>query len=224
MIMREQTGAAVGDNAGISVAILAGGQSSRMGSNKALISLGPDGPTLLERVIEATSQLSNDRFIVSRSRDDYPDAGVRVVGDLRPGEGVLGAIATALHAAGNPAVLVVSCDMPFLDPEVLSWMSTIAGRFDAVVPVTDLRTRQGGEQTFQTLHAIYRQSCLPAIQSALRAGDRRTTAFLENVSVRQVSEVEIRRFDPEMLTLLSVNTPEDLQHARAIEHQLNLGD
>jgi molybdopterin-guanine dinucleotide biosynthesis protein A len=194
-----------------------------MGSNKALIRLDPDGPTLLERVIEATSGLGDDQFIVSRSQKDYPNTGVRVMGDRYPGTGVLGAIATALQVAGNQAAFIVSCDMPFLNPEVLSWMSTIPGRYDAVIPVTERRTRQGGEQTFQTMHAIYRVSCLPAIQSDLRAGKLRTTAFLEGVTVRPVSEMEIGRFDPEMLTLLSVNTPEDLQHARVIEQQLNPG-
>jgi molybdopterin-guanine dinucleotide biosynthesis protein A len=207
----------------VSVAILAGGLSTRMGSDKALLRLDPAGPTLLERVIAATAVLRHDRFIVSRSATDYQDFGLPVVADRYPGTGVLGAIGTGLYHAACQRVIVVSCDMPFLNAPALSWMATLGGPFDAFVPVIGKRTRQGGELTFQTLHAMYRRSCLPAIESALQMGDLRSIAFLAAVKVRQVEESELRRLDTRLLTLLSVNTPDDLAYAREVEKEQKAG-
>lgn len=200
-----------------SVAILAGGQSSRMGSDKAMLRLQQKGPTLLERVIAATSSLTGDLFVVSRSEDDYRGFGVPVVADRVPGTGVLGAIGTALQHAMHSNVLVVSCDMPFLNEAALSWMTSINDQCDAIVPVFNQQTHQGGDFTYQTLHAVYRRSCLQAIESELRKGNRKVISFFDKVIVRQVSEMEMRAFDPELLTFMSVNTPEALQQAAELE-------
>jgi molybdopterin-guanine dinucleotide biosynthesis protein A len=200
----------------ISVAILAGGLSTRMGTDKALLRLEPAGPTLLERVIDSTSRLGSDRFIVSRAESDYPNTGLPVIADRYPGMGVLGAIGTALHHAAHQRVLVVSCDMPFLNHGALAWMAGIEGQFDAIVPVTYRKSRQGGSTTYQTLHAIYRKTCLPAIEAALHTGHLRSIAFLARVMVREVCEDELKQFDPQLRTLLSVNSPEDLAFARRL--------
>ena len=188
-----------------------------MGTDKARLRLQPDGPTLLERVIQVTSGLADDVFIVSRSASDYDEYGIPTSADRYPGTGVLGGIGTALHHAASSKVLVVSCDMPFLSESVLRWMAAINVRYDALVPAVSQRTRQGGEVTFQTLHAIYKNSCIEAIESELACGNRKAIAFFERIVVRQIPEREIRALDPDMLTFFSVNTPDTLRLARSID-------
>src|SRR4051812_16182117 len=99
-----------------SVAILAGGLSTRMGTDKALIRLESGGQTMLERVLDRVRPLSDDVFVVATARDEYRRFGVDVLPDLYPDAAVLGGIASALRHARHPRCLVVSCDHPLLSP------------------------------------------------------------------------------------------------------------
>src|SRR6476620_4326443 len=107
----------------ISVAILAGGQSRRMGTDKALLRLSPAGPTLVELVLDVARQLSHDAFLVSAERPEYRDFGVPVRPDLFGDTGALGGVGSAIVHAENELCLVVSCDMPFLNLDLLRMMS-----------------------------------------------------------------------------------------------------
>ncbi len=188
----------------LSVAVLAGGASSRMGRNKALLRVG--GERLVERVVGRLAPLSDDLMVSTNTPADYEFLGgrVRFVPDLLgPGQGPLVGIASALAAARHPRVLVVATDMPFLNLTLLRYLATLEPDADVVVPVI-------AEDGFpETMHAIYGKGALPAIQAQLASGRRKITAFFSQVRVRLVSRAEIEPFDPHLLSFFNANTPAD---------------
>jgi len=188
----------------VSAAVMAGGKSRRMGRDKAWIELG-DGRPIVQHVVDVACRVADDVLIVAND-DRYETLGPRVVPDRYPDAGVLGGIATGVAAARHDRVLVVACDMPFLLPRVLRYLVEQAEGFDAVVP------RIGGEH--ETLHALYTKACLPAMERALAAGQRRVISFFEDVRVRVIEADELRPFDLGLRSFTNVNTPEELAALR----------
>lgn len=200
----------------LSAAVLAGGQSRRMGTDKALLPLRPGDPPLAEVVIERVHVVADEVFIVASDRPAYGNFGVPVVPDRFPDAGTLGGIATALGAARHPHCLVVACDMPFLDTGLLRWMANRPRTYDVLVPRLPGESRQGGGFVFQTLHAIYGKGCLPAIERLLAAERRQVIGFFADVAVQAVDEATIRGIDPDLLSFFNANTPEAAAEARRL--------
>lgn len=205
-----------------SAAVLAGGQSRRMGRDKAFIPVG--GRLIIERVLGALEELSDDLLIVTNTPELYASFGVRLVGDIYPGKGALGGIFTAIQAAHSAYVFVIACDMPFLNVQLLRYMEVLASGHDVVIPRTDKSERTSTAvlratakvRDLHPLHALYSKNCLPAIERALQAGDLRAIAFLPGVRVCYMGREEIDVFDPEHLSFFNVNTPEELALAEKI--------
>lgn len=201
---------------GLSVLILAGGRSRRMGQDKAWMML--DGMPLVERVVRRVLPLAGEvlfaasageRFEVLASSLEVP---ARVVEDLYPGAGPLAGLHAGLSAAGNDLVLALAGDMPFVNLALVRGMIALAPGFDAIVP--EAPSRRTGEVFKEPLHSLYRRTCLPAISSRLAAGERPMISFLADVRVRIMSADEVRRLDPEYRSFFNVNTPEDWQEAQ----------
>jgi molybdenum cofactor guanylyltransferase len=191
-----------------SAIILCGGQSSRMGSDKAALPFGPD--TLLTRVVRAARAVAGDVVIVGDTSQSMP-AGVRVVSDPIPGLGPLAALATGLASVGAERSLLVACDMPLLVPAVLRRLLDLTGDADACVP------RVHGMP--MTTCAVYTARVLPRAQAQLAAGTRSLRALLDDVSVRWVSAEDLRDLDPGLLSFWDCDTPE---HYRAALRQAGL--
>lgn len=206
----------------LSAAVLAGGMSRRMGRDKALQTVA--GRTLLARAVDAVRDVASDVCIVGY-RDAYRAFSVPVIVDEYPGAGPLGGIATALRHARQEFVLVVACDLPFLSVPLLRAMAALPRSYDVLLPVTtDPRSRQPGEHTRQTLHAIYRRTCLERFDGRLRRGERQVVAALDGLVVRELPESWIRGYDPNLRSLMNANRPADLAAARHLagEEPLNL--
>jgi molybdopterin-guanine dinucleotide biosynthesis protein A len=199
----------------LSAAILAGGQSRRMGTDKALIRLTPDGPTLVERVVAAVRAVADDVFLVAND-DRLAFLGLRTVPDAVPGAGSLGGIYSAVAAANAEHCLVVACDMPFLSVPLLRALATQRRDYDVLAPFLRVgENRQGQDDgVYETLHAIYGRGALPAMRGQLDAGRYRIVGFFPQVRVRALAEDEVRRHDPELRSFFNVNTPERLVEAR----------
>jgi molybdopterin-guanine dinucleotide biosynthesis protein A len=196
------------DNLG--VVILAGGQSRRMGTNKALLRLTPDSPTLIEQVVAVTAPLG-PALLVTNTPEVYAFLGLPMVPDARPGTGALGGLYSGLRAARAPYNLVVACDMPFLQPALLGYLAAQPREYEVLIP----RWQEPGraKPQLETLHAIYSQSCLPAIEAHLDAGDLRMVSFFPDVRVRYVDEPELRQVDPTLHSFRNLNTPDELAQA-----------
>ncbi len=197
-----------------SIALLAGGQSRRMGRDKALLDFL--GEPLLARIIRRVRPLTDDLFIVATDRPEYEQFGIPVVPDRIPGCGPLGGIDTALHVARHDYCLVLSCDLPFVHPDLLAALLAIPRDYDVLIPVRSIRTAQGGNETYETLHAVYAKTARPAIERCLAEGHYKIVSFFPYVRVRRVDEAFLRQYDPDLLSFLNANTPES--YTRALEY------
>jgi molybdopterin-guanine dinucleotide biosynthesis protein A len=191
----------------ISVAILAGGKSSRMGQDKAFLDIG--GKTVIEQVIERVAPLTDDLFINTNALEVYKRFGLRTVPDVFPGKAALGGIYSAIHAARYDDVLVVACDMPLLNVELLRYLISLAGPYDVVIPTLN-------SSRPETLHAIYNKGCLPAMEAQLKANKLRIVDFFSEVSVYYVEREQIVTFDSELRSFINMNTPADLEHVKRL--------
>jgi molybdenum cofactor guanylyltransferase len=191
----------------ISIAIMAGGQSSRMGRNKAFVDVG--GKPIIERIVERVSNLGSELMLVTATPEEYAHLGLSIVHDLYPGKGPLGGIYTALTRAKNEHMLAVSCDQPFLNPNFLQYLISLREGFDVIVPLS----RDGYPQGMQ---AIYGKGCLAPIRKRLDEDRLKVIGFFPDVRVREVSGDEIDRFDADRVGFMNVNTPDDLQEAQRL--------
>jgi molybdenum cofactor guanylyltransferase len=194
----------------VSIAILAGGQSSRMGTNKALSVVG--GKRIIDRIIERVRGLGGELLIIANLPEDYADLGLPIHGDLIPGKGPLGGLYTAITTAQAEYVLAVSCDQPFLNVRLLQYLIDQRHGWDVVVPLA-------ADGYPQSMHAVYGQGCLPAIQNCLAADKLKMIGFFGDVRVRTVAGEEIERIDPARHSFINVNSPEDLRQAEQIAAQ-----
>ncbi len=180
-------------------AVLAGGRSSRLGRDKALIEVG--GETLLARAVRILSGVCGEVLVIGPPERRAVVPGVRVVVDERPGVGPLGGIATALRAMRGDRLLAIATDMPLLNPDLLRYLLALAPEHDVTIPRVEGRTQQ--------LHAVYARSCLPAIDEQLARDDFKIDRFFAQVRVRIVEEDEVRRFDPDLRSFRNINTEDD---------------
>ncbi len=201
----------------LSAAILAGGQSARMGTDKARLRLTPDGPPLIELVITAVRAVADEIMIVAND-DRLAPLGWRIVPDNFPGTGALGGIESALAHARHEHCLVVACDMPFLSPSLLAVLAAAPRDYDVLAPrLTVGQNRQGqSDGVYETLHAIYGRSALPAIRAQLAERRYRVIGFFPQVRVRAFPEERVRELDPALRSFFNANTPERLAEARQL--------
>ncbi|MCP4542949.1 MAG: molybdenum cofactor guanylyltransferase [Chloroflexi bacterium] len=184
---------------GLTGVILAGGASHRMGRNKALLDLA-DRP-MIAVIAERLRAVADEIIIAATDTQLYAPFADRSVTDVFPGVGTLGGIHAGLRAATYDLALVVGCDMPFLDPAVMAWFAQAATDIDLVV------LRPG--EWLEPLHAVYRKSCLPVIESAIRAGERQAFCFYDDVRTRYVDPTEIEHLDPGLRSFRNINTPKE---------------
>ena len=180
--------------------ILAGGKSSRYGTNKALARI--NGIPLIENVIRVMGSLFKDLVLITNTPDEYAYLELPMYEDLIKGLGPIGGIYTALNSITNDAGFFVACDMPFLNPDLIRHLVGIRGDFDVVVPEISGK--------METLHALYAGRCIPAVRKLIDVHEYQTIRIFPEVSVRYLKENEIRRFDPELRSFFNINRPEEL--------------
>jgi molybdopterin-guanine dinucleotide biosynthesis protein A len=187
--------------------ILAGGSSSRLGRDKA--SEIVNGKPLLQWVIDRLERVAAEIVVVKAAGQQLPPLETRkplkVAEDILPGRGPLAGIHSGLQSASDDLAIAVGCDMPLLCIPLLEHLCRLAEGYDVVMP-----TRNGRPQP---LHAVYRKSCVDAIEKELRAGRLKVISFLDAVRVRYVGEDEWARFDGDGLSFFNVNTEDDLKQA-----------
>jgi len=193
----------------LTVCIQAGGQSSRMGEDKALKPFL--GRPLIQRVIERLSPVADELIVTTNRPDDYAFLNLRCFPDLKPGRGALGGLYTAIASATHPIVAVVACDMPFASAKLIEAGSRLLVEEKADVVIA--RSEEG----YEPLHAIYRrETCLPAIEAAIDADQWKVIAWFPQVKVRVLTPDEIKRYDTLGLAFWNVNTPEEFAEAERI--------
>ena len=182
------------------IAILAGGQSRRMGTDKSFVQLG-DKP-LIAHVVERVSALALATIVIANDQDPYRFLDLPIFSDLVPGKGSLGGLYTALYHSATTHTLCVACDMPCLNPALLRYLIEQSQDYDAVIPRLDSQP--------QPLHALYHKTCLPLIAQQVANDQLRVREFFPLINARYVDEDELRAVDPRLASFINVNTPEAL--------------
>ena len=200
------------NEAGVAGYILAGGGSARFGRDKALVEVG--GRPMLEGMIELLRRVTKQVRIVAVP-SKYAAFGTEIVEDRWPGEGPLGGIVTALEDAAQSATrpewnVIVSCDMPFLTPEWLVFLSARAAKSNAQVVFP--HSASGPEP----LCACWHTGAAAKLRSGFERGVRKVTEGIALLRAEVLDEASWKRFDSAGWLFWNMNTAEDYEEARRI--------
>lgn len=188
----------------LSVVIQAGGESRRMGQDKALVPFL--GQPLILRVIQRVRPIADELLITSNQPETLAFLNLPTFPDRIPGMGALAGLSTALTIAHFPLVAVVACDMAFVNPDLLAAERDflLERNVDAVVPQT--------EAGYEPFHAVYRREiCYKAVKTALERGQKRADSWYPDVRMLPFTPSQIAPLDPTGEAFTNINTAEDLQ-------------
>ena len=183
----------------VTAVILAGGNSTRMKSNKALLPFS--GELFIERIYRQLSATFSDVILVTNTPEFYKFIPCRTVPDVFPGMGSLAGIHAGLSNSMTPYIFVVACDMPHLNGDLIKRLVDDIDGQDVVIPESD-----GG---LEPLHAIYGKSCLPAMEDALVRGNRKIVDCVSRLKATVVTKELVSGIDPDFLSFRNINTPEE---------------
>jgi len=193
----------------LTICVQAGGQSSRMGEDKALKPFL--GRPLIQRVVDRLHPIADELIVTTNRPEEYSFLHTRLISDLKPGRGALGGLYTAIASATHPLVAVVACDMPFASTKLIEAMSRLMVEEEADVVIAK------SDEGYEPLHAVYRrETCLPAIESAIDADQWKVIAWFPQVKVHVLTLEEIKSLDPDGLAFWNVNTPDEFAEAERI--------
>lgn len=179
--------------------ILAGGKSRRMGRNKALLDLG--GIYLIEKIYQTMSKLFPQVILITNTPDEYAFLNCRYQGDIYPGIGSIAGLHSALSTSYTDRIFVVPCDVPFLNPELITLLCQTDHTYDAAVPLS----RQG----IEPLHALYHRRCLPQLELAIEQGDKKLQNFLQDIWTYFLPVSAYHHIPDAEHSFRNVNRPED---------------
>lgn len=191
----------------LTLAIQAGGQSTRMGRDKGLVEFL--GAPLIARVMGRLVSIADEVLVTTNDPESYRFLEVPLFADLKPGRGALGGLHTALASASHPLVAVVACDMPFASLELLTFARNLLlnSEEDVAIP-------ESADGWYEPLHAVYRrETCLPAVTQAIDSEQWKLISWFPQVKVCKITSADVARLDPHGLAFSNVNTPEELLQA-----------
>lgn len=192
---------------GVTGVILAGGESRRMGTTKALLPCR--GGRFIEAIHRQLLELFEEVIVVTNTPDLYDFLPCRKVTDLHVGKGALAGIHAGLHHSSNQRIFVTACDMPYLNSSLIRELAALMGENAALVPESD--------SGIEPLHALYAKSALPAMDLSLSAGVRRIVDTFDRFPVRIVPASEVGCLDPAFGSFRNINTPADYYRLRDSE-------
>lgn len=190
--------------------MLAGGKSRRMGADKAYLEV--DGVPLLERAAQVFRRVFSSNMIVANDPSLYRELEFPVHTDVYPNRGSLVGIYTGLMKAETPYIFCASCDMPFLNEGLIRYLVELREGFDLVLPFSD----HGREP----LHAVYGKPCLGPMEKLIAEDRMAIMGIFSEVRTRRVNPEEVAKLDPQYLSFMNCNTPEDLEAATTLAKQM----
>ena len=182
--------------------ILAGGASSRMGTDKARLFL--EGKTFIERLSQTLGDFASRVVVVGQYSEDL---SLESVSDIHPKWGALGGIETALTNCETEWAFVIACDLPFVTTDLCSRLSNFRQSHDAVVPIQE-------DLIPQPLCAFYKvRPCLAQVTELIKRRLRRPLDLLQSVNTKWVPYAEIEDLSGSQNFFVNINTPEDYYDA-----------
>lgn len=191
----------------ITAILLAGGISSRMGGkNKALLEIG--GKKIIQRELEILEGLFKEIIVITNTFDQYAFLGKPMFSDIRSGYGSLGGIYTGLVYCSNEYGFALACDMPFLNENLVSYICERSLGHDVTVPKID--------EHFEPLHAVYSRNCVQRMENLISDGDLKIIDLFDGLDILEIHKSELEQIDPELNSILNVNSPTDFTSAVTI--------
>ncbi|PLS18402.1 molybdenum cofactor guanylyltransferase [Bacillus sp. M6-12] len=194
--------------------LLAGGKSSRMGKNKAMLPMF--GQPNVCNIKDELTKAADEVVLITNTPEKYGFLNITVTVDIYKDMGPLGGLHAGLTASQTDVNVITACDMPFIKADIIMRMISFAEGYDAVVP-----------EIFGQLHplfAVYRKSCLPALEECLLDRKLRMAAFIDKLHVKILKETDFKEyFQNETLfsyMFYNMNKPEDYSRALEIEAML----
>ena len=185
------------------LAILAGGKSSRMNyNNKALLSYKEK--TFIEHIIEAGENFKKV-VIVANNKELYSDFNVDVISDIYVGNGPLSGIHSALSYSDTDKVLCVACDMPLISKDTLEFLANVKEEYEVLVPRVNDR--------LQPLCSIYSKKILGKIEKALENDDNKLQKLIYSLDYKEVHEKSLTEGE-----FFNINTPDDYKRLEEIDN------
>ena len=180
--------------------ILAGGKSSRFGSNKALAL--HQGAALIETITRRLAGIFPKTLLITNTPEDYGFLGWPMASDQYRNCGPLAGIHAALQTISQPRAFVCGCDMPLINPELIRFLCQLDGDHEVVLPWLD----EGPEP----LYAVYSKKVLPIIEEQLARNQCKIGMVYEKLRVRKVTAEEILQILPDFTTFQNINHQHDL--------------
>jgi len=189
--------------------ILAGGRSSRMGSNKALLPYR--GGRFIEAIYRQLGNHFSEVLLVTNTPEQYDFLPCRKVPDIFPGMGALAGLHSGLAHSSTPHIFVVACDMPYLNDTLIGTLAALRHSADLIIPESPYG--------LEPLHALYARECLPHMAAALHDNRRRIVSFFDRVNVCCFGKEKVAAIDPAFATFSNINTPIDYYALREGERR-----
>ncbi len=191
--------------------VLAGGQSRRMGEQKAALLIG--GEPLLRRVVGRLQRVLPDVIVIGPPALSGLIPGRKVLPDRHIGIGPLAGLETALQAVPTELAFIVACDMPFIAPALVEAMV----RYALAHPVADVvALARGTSAGVEHLHAAYRTACLAAVSQHIAEGRYALHDLFARLHVSVFPRDVAAQLDPRGLSTFNANTPEEWRRAQAL--------
>jgi molybdopterin-guanine dinucleotide biosynthesis protein A len=131
------------------------------------------------------------------------------VSDAYDKRGSLIGIYSGLLRSRDECNLIVACDMPFMNPRLLSYMAGLANAYDIVLPKVG--------ELVEPLHAVYHIRLIPIMDNHIKRDQLRIRGIFEGLRIRYVTEEEIDRYDPERRSFINLNTPNEYKEATCLD-------
>jgi molybdopterin-guanine dinucleotide biosynthesis protein A len=184
--------------------ILAGGQSSRLGTDKQFLRLA--GGTLVDYIVSRLKDHFEEIIVVTSKPEDYKAADIKAVGDVLKGCGPLGGIHSGLASSKSRFSYVIACDMPYINPGYITYMKALlAGSQDAQAVIT----RFGN--WIEPFNAFYSRELIPLIEKQLEGGEQRIGSMLEKAKTLYIEEKKAREFSPDWNMFININTRQEYE-------------
>jgi molybdopterin-guanine dinucleotide biosynthesis protein A len=188
--------------------ILAGGKSSRFGSNKALAL--HQGTALIQTITDRLAGLFPENLLITNSPEAYAFLDWPMAADQYRGCGPLAGIHAALGSISQPRAFVCGCDMPLLNPKLIRFLCELPGEHEVVLPWLP----EGPEP----LYAVYSKKILPVIEEHLAKNQYKIGLLYEKLRIRKVTAEEILQIIPDLTTFQNINHQHDLARLAEMGH------
>jgi molybdenum cofactor guanylyltransferase len=188
--------------------VLAGGESRRMGRDKAFLKL--EGVPLIEHVLRTLRGVFPSTIIVTNNPSAYVVYDAVIVTDAVKKQCPLAGIYSGLLSSTDEYNFVAACDMPYLNPDLITYMTGLVKGYDIVVPMI-------GGINVEPLHAIYSKKLLPVIKKQLLGDERKIQGIFKEARVKYVTETEIDLYDPERRSFRNLNTLNEYKEATCLD-------